>query len=281
FYLVAVFIQLMFTGNLSMKKTLIALAVAASAVVSGSAMASGWEQTGSGHPFEMGGTLTPVVKVSPWEVKTGNAVTNLNAAIQQGQISATVNVQQAIPVLGIRTRTADTFNGDTGISPQINYGGAVNVAGFSAGVTTLTLDVTDVNGGKIGTMSAPFIAGAGVSRDLDHIAYSAYVYENYDVSSFKGGLGVSEEQVFPDLSTVISRVGALDPEFTANFNNQNITSGRLWRSPGFDTPDVKYSAFYGAGIESGSEITLTFNEAASGNNVIAWKASLPVTVTYL
>ncbi|EGJ4498914.1 hypothetical protein INB87_004741, partial [Escherichia coli] len=66
-----------------MKKTLIALAVAASAAVSGSAMA--WTANGTGNSVELGGTLTPVEKVSPWEVKTGDAVTGLDAPIQKGQ----------------------------------------------------------------------------------------------------------------------------------------------------------------------------------------------------
>lgn len=265
-----------------MKKTLIALAVAASAVVSGSAMAAGWEQNGSGHSVEMGGTLTPVVKATPWEVKTGDAVTNLDAQVQKGQTSVTVSVNQAIPVLGIRTQTAGVFTGIAGISPQINYGGAVDVNGFSAGVTTLTLDVMDANGEKMGIMSAPFLAGAGVSRTgSDNNAFSAYVYDGYDVSSFKGGLGASSEQVLPDLATVISRVSALDSGFTANFNQQGLADDGTWRSTPFEETGTQYNGFYGSGIESGSEIAITLDTAVSGDGEIAWKASLPVTVSYM
>ncbi|ENK8257946.1 hypothetical protein AB4C84_004676, partial [Escherichia coli] len=47
-----------------MKKTLIALAVAASAAVSGSAMA--WTANGTGGSVDLGGTLTPVTKATPW-----------------------------------------------------------------------------------------------------------------------------------------------------------------------------------------------------------------------
>ncbi|EFI4648242.1 hypothetical protein IT027_001037 [Escherichia coli] len=265
-----------------MKKTLIALAVAASAVVSGSAMAAGWEQNGAGTDVVLGGTLKPVAKVTPWEVKTGDTVTNLNAQVQKGQTSVTVSVTKAIPVLGIRTHTADAFTGAPAIAPQVNYGGAINVNGFSAGVTTLTLNVTDANGKKIGTMSAPFLAGAGVSRTgSNKDAYSAYVYDGYKVSSFKGGLGASAEQVLPNLATVISRVGALDSGFTANFNQQGTNSGKTWRSTAFENKSTKYSGFYGSGIESGSKIAITLDTAVSGNGEIAWKASLPVTVTYM
>ncbi|EHQ9038531.1 hypothetical protein KI082_005268, partial [Escherichia coli] len=210
------------------------------------------------------------------------AVTGLDALIQKGQTSVTVRVGKAIPVLGIRTHTADAFTGIPGVAPQINYGGAINLNGFSAGVTTLTLNVTDADGKKIGTMSAPFLAGAGVSRTGgNRDSYSAYVYDGYKVSSFKGGLAASEEQILPDLATVISRVGALDSGFTANFNIQGVNSGKTWRSPGFENLSTKYSGFYGSGIESGSEITITLDKAVSGDGEIAWKASLPVTVTYL
>ncbi|EOK2317588.1 hypothetical protein ACXAQL_004570 [Escherichia coli] len=68
-----------------MKKTFIALVVAASAAVSVSAMAAGWEQNGSGGSVDMSGTLTPVEKVTPWEVKVGDAVTGLDAQIQKDQ----------------------------------------------------------------------------------------------------------------------------------------------------------------------------------------------------
>ncbi|ENQ3089013.1 hypothetical protein ACEOWF_003310 [Escherichia coli] len=263
-----------------MKKTLIALAVAASAVVSGSAMA--WTANGTGNSVELGGTLTPVEKVTPWEVKTGAAVTNLDAQVQKGQTSVTVRVKQAIPVLGIRTQTADVFTGTNEISPQINYGGAINVNGFSAGVTTLTLNVTDASGKKMGTMSVPFLAGAGVSRTgKNNDAFSAYVYDGYGVTSFKGGLGASEEQVLPNLATVISRVGALDSEFTANFNQQGLVSGDVWRATPFEDTETQYSGFYGSGIESGSGIAIALDTAVSGDGEIAWKASLPVTVSYM
>ncbi|EHQ9038591.1 hypothetical protein KI082_005335, partial [Escherichia coli] len=210
------------------------------------------------------------------------AVTGLDAPIQKGQTSVTVRVGKAIPVLGIRTHTTDAFTGIPGISPQISYGGAINVNGFSAGVTTLTLNVTDTDGKKIGTMSAPFLAGAGVSRmGGNDDRYSAYVYDGYEVSSFKGGLGASEEQVLLDLATVMSRVGALDSEFTANFNDQGAHGGGRWRSTAFENKSTRYSGFYGSGIESGSNLTITLDKAVSGDGDIAWKASLPVTVTYL
>ncbi|MBJ4431454.1 hypothetical protein JGE53_19990 [Salmonella enterica subsp. enterica serovar Give] len=101
-----------------MKKTLIALAVAASAVVSGSAMA--WTQTGTGGSLELGGTLTPQDKVTPWEVAVGAANTNLNTDIAKGERIVDIPVNKPIPVLGIRTISTTPFKGVNGISPQID-----------------------------------------------------------------------------------------------------------------------------------------------------------------
>ena len=70
-----------------MKKTLIALAVAASAAVSGTSMAAvgEWTPGGEGGSFEMRGTLVVAgADANPWEVKVGDAVTGLDAQIQEG-----------------------------------------------------------------------------------------------------------------------------------------------------------------------------------------------------
>lgn len=107
-----------------MKKTLIALAVAASAAVSGSAMA--WTANGSGGSVNLGGALTPVEKLTPWEVKVGAAVNGLNGSIQKGATTVEIPANQNIPVLAIRNNAV--FNGQSGIVPAINYGGAINTA---------------------------------------------------------------------------------------------------------------------------------------------------------
>ncbi|MWN89069.1 hypothetical protein GQN24_29560, partial [Escherichia coli] len=98
-----------------MKKTLIALAVAASAAVSGSAMA--WTANGTGGSVDLGGTLTPVNVITPWEVKVGAAVNGLDASIRKGDTGADIPVKKAISVLGIRTIKSAVFTGQQGISP--------------------------------------------------------------------------------------------------------------------------------------------------------------------
>ncbi|HCN3199283.1 TPA: hypothetical protein N6S16_003260 [Escherichia coli] len=260
-----------------MKKTLIALAVAASAAVSGSAMATGWEQNGTGSSVDLGGTLTPADVVTPWEVKVGAAVNGLDADIRKGDTKVDIPVKKAIPVLGIRTINATAFVGQSGIVPQINYGGAVDLSGFNSGVTTVTLDIAGNDGAKIGKMSADFLAAAGISRTgVDNDSYSAYAYE---MRGFTGGLGDSSEKVLPNLAEVLTRVNALDSEISANFDKQGQKDVGTWRSSLFERGDSAYSAFYGSGIEQGKTIKITLDTPAGADEIV-WKASLPVTVSY-
>ncbi|MEF6061304.1 hypothetical protein U9954_01880 [Escherichia coli] len=203
-----------------MKKTLIALAVAASAVVSCSAMASGWGQNGNGTSVVIGGTLTPVAKVTPWEVKTGDAVTNLDAQVQKGQTSVTVNVNEAIPVLGIRNADVNGFTGGEGIKPQISYNNAVDINGFNNGVTTVTLSVRDVSGSAIGTMTAPFSAAAlssWLTSDGSETGSKAlYAADNSD--AFYGGLGENAAAVRNN--EALGLISALSSDFVTKWKQQ-------------------------------------------------------------
>ncbi|EFU6027914.1 hypothetical protein HT426_003380 [Escherichia coli] len=259
-----------------MKKTLIALAVAASAVVSCSAMASGWGQ-GSNGSVEIGGTLTPVAKGTPWEVKTGDAVTNLDAQVKKGQKSVTVNVNEAIPVLGIRNADVNGFTGREGIKPQISYNNAVDINGFDNGVTKVTLSVQDVSGSAIGTMTAPFFAAA-VSSWSGSAGGHKSLYADQNTGSFYGGLGKKLSATL-HYQGCLDLIGALSSDFLAKWKEQGSLAGG---SPElFDASNATYFGAYGAGIKKGKTITITLNNAVANDDQIQWKASLPVTVTYM
>ena len=260
-----------------MKKTLIALAVAASAVVSCSAMASGWEQNGAGHSVELGGTLTPVAKEVPWEVKTGDAVTNLDAQVKKGQKSVTVNVNEAIPVLGIRNADVNGFTGREGIKPQISYNNAVDINGFDNGVTTVTLSVQNVSGSAIGTMTAPFSAAAVSSWSGSARGYKT-LYAVQDTDSFYGGLGKKSGAV-RNYNGALELITALSSDFVAKWKQQGEYVGAGTES--FNDSNATFFGVYGAGIEKGETITIKLNDAVANDDRIQWKASLPVTVTYM
>lgn len=259
-----------------MKKTLIALAVAASAAVSGSAMA--WTANGTGGSVNLGGTLTPTDVVTPWEVKTGDAVTGLNAQIKKGQKTVDIAVNKAIPVLGIRTVAAGkAFQGQPGIAPQISYGAAVDLNAFKAGVTTVNMEVRDEQDRVIGGLVAPFFAGAEASQKGGRENYKFFLYASSAGDAFFGGLPKSSDGATNDIST---KLNAISSEFTAHYTTQNVEEySHTYGRTSFQATGATYSAYYGSGIRSGDTLVITLNQAAA-SDAIAWKASLPVTVSY-
>ncbi|HGA9173122.1 TPA: hypothetical protein ACITTV_000844 [Salmonella enterica subsp. enterica serovar Saintpaul] len=256
-----------------MKKTLIALAVAASAAVSGSAMA--WTANGTGGSVDLGGTLTPVEKVTPWEVKVGDAVSGLDAQIQKGQKEVSIAVNKAIPVLGIRTQTTAAFHGQPGISPQIDYGNAVNVDAFENGRAPVTLEVKNNTNAKIGTLTTSLGASALMSYKAPD--YNGYNHRYADTAgqAFFGGLPKNAANA-PDANIAVN----VFPDIDAHFTYQDAEYKSVEPSVDFTNTEATYSAYYGAGVEQGNTIKITLDQAASGDAPVQWKASLPVTVTY-
>ncbi|MGS5326498.1 F4 family fimbrial subunit [Escherichia coli] len=261
-----------------MKKTLIALAVAASAVVSGSAMA--WTANGSGGTLNMGGVLTPLAHVTPWEVMVGDAVTGLDADIQKGQRTVDIFLNKAIPVLGIRAQDATgTFPGRQGISPQISYGDAVGVDAFSGGRAPLTLEIKNASNVKFGTLTSVLASGSEVSWNSPSSSGKFVAFASKAGDGFFGGLGKTRDAV---ASSSWGLVKSISPEFVAKYNDQKAPLDKeKIKTENFSKTEVKYSAFYGSGIEVGSLVTITLDQAASGDAPIQWKASLPVTVIYM
>ena len=250
-----------------MKKTLIALAVAASAAVSGSAMA--WTANGTGGSVNLGGTLTPVEKVTPWEVKVGDAVTGLDAQIQKGQKVVNISVDKTIPILGIRS-IKNVFKGVSGVSPQIDYHGAVDAAKFTGGYVPLTLDVKDNHDAKIGTLTSTLGASADLSVNEGASSnHYFYVQARNPGDVFYGGLGT----IMPE-QNIAAKVF---PGIGEHYDNQDGT----YLAPTNATikPDILYSGYYGSGIPQGHTIKITLDNPA-GADQIAWKATLPVTVSY-
>ncbi|HFD2631817.1 TPA: hypothetical protein ACF2XS_004887 [Escherichia coli] len=253
-----------------MKKTLIALAVAASAAVSGSAMA--WTQNGTGSSVDLGGTLTPADVITPWEVKVGAGVNDLNANIRKGDTKVDIPVKNVISVLGIRS--IKSFKGQGGIAPTIDYHGAIDISKFSNNTTGLTLDVNDAKGQKIGKLNATLSAMGRLSRvGIDDANLTLYAAG--DGHAFFGGLsdkinGVNDgdlglpDRVFPESGDLYSgQAVAYTGKGYAHVSNTSAT----------------YSAYYGSGIEQGQSIKITLDTPA-GADAIDWNASLPVTVSY-
>ncbi|EAZ4877598.1 hypothetical protein CBX33_16600 [Salmonella enterica] len=258
-----------------MKKTLIALAVAASAVVSGSAMAA-WTANATGGNLEIGGTLTPVEKVTPWEVKTGAAVTGLDANIQKGQKVVDVVVNKAIPFLGIRTIQSTPFPGQQGVSPQIDFGKFINVDAFENGRAPVTLEVKGADDAKIGSLTTTMGASALTSIKNTKGGWNGFnhIFSSSVGGGFFGGLPKSKEKT-PDENIAFS----IMPEVAEHYTDQGVNYSEIGEATTFSNVDATYSGYYAAGIESGKIIKITLDQPAT-SDAITWKASLPVSVTY-
>ena len=264
-----------------MKKTLIALAVAASAAVSGSAMA--WTANGTGGSVDMGGTLTPEEVGTPWSVYTGPAVTDLDALVQKGQSTVNVSVSKTIPVLGIRVTEATMFQGGAGITPQIDYKGSIDIEKFATGVAPLTLELKSANDDSvIGSLTGSLTAAAimsysnSSSTDINKITGSRGVYASTAGHAFYGGLSVKNNQLVSG-GTTWDRMASIIPDVVDHF--PRLTPSQ-YASQAFDSTSSTFNAAYASGIEAGTSLVLSLNEPVE-SDAITWKASLPVTVTYM
>lgn len=257
-----------------MKKTLIALAVAASAVVSGSAMA--WTANGTGSSVELGGTLTPVEKITPWEVKTGAAVTGLDADVTRGQNVVNIALKANIPVLGIRNNSHDGFRGQSGIDPQISYGGKVDIDSMKNGAANLALDVTS-SGQKIGTLSAEMRVASQASNGADS---NVMLFAPTAGDGFFGGIAKNEAGVWNGIGAY-SWATTVFPGIADTWSDGGISFSGGTGVFNFDADHAIYHAYYASGIDKGRTITITLDQGVAGDTQIQWNASLPVTVTYM
>lgn len=264
-----------------MKKTMIALALATTAV-SGSAMA--WTAGGTGGNVELGGSIQVTPYDTPWEVMVGASQTGLDAHITKGVSAVVIPVPKAIPVLGIRTATKEAFKGAPGITPHIDYKGAVNLGALKAGITTLSLPVMDADnpGTQIGNMSVKFAAAGKVSLkpvDGSHSKQSD-IYEivgsSEASSAFAGGVARFAAGAAADAAVLVN---SILPSATENFTTQGLTKPNKVGSIAVNEPGWYYSGYYGAGIPAGSDIKLTLTAPAT-NDAIKWKASMPITISY-
>ncbi|WP_097509722.1 fimbrial protein [Escherichia coli] len=268
-----------------MKKTLIALVVAASAAVSGSAMA--WTPNGTGGTVHLGGTLTSSSSCpTPWEVLVDGTLHTLDSPIEERTSVVHIPVEQSILFLGIRTQQNTGFYGASGISPQINYGGKVDLSSAVKGKGTLTLEVQNQQSEKIGTLVAPYTAVGIVSFKPKTSSPRTYSVMGSSVqgSMFYRGLPTSRSTAVQDGKEAELLIGKLSSQLLDNFNNlgttQYETMSSIVSNDDLSNPDHLFSGAYGAGINAGENITINLDSPVNPGETIKWKASLPVIVTY-
>ncbi|EED3234570.1 hypothetical protein QH89_001171 [Salmonella enterica subsp. enterica] len=255
-----------------MKKTLIALAVAASAVVSGSAMAA-WIANGGGGQVEIGGSLTPVTKATPWETAVGAAVTNLNGQVQKNDTKLEITVPKTLPILAIRS-TAQ-FTGRAGIVPTIKYGWIGDDWNNSS--VTASAAVRNEAGQVIGKAVFPLTAqGIVAAAKLDGSRPYQRLMAANEGQGYFGGLPTAPSSI-ADVRSVIFEGW---PDIANNFViPEGASMGNPW-SETFSESDWKFSSYYGSVIAKNSIVKMTMNAPVSADASFKWKIGLPATVTY-
>ncbi|HAN4552862.1 TPA: F41 fimbrial protein [Escherichia coli] len=287
-----------------MKKTLIALAVAASAVVSGSAMAAlgGWTEDQPGGNIDFGGTITrPAGEVKwLWAVGEGfDSYQNLTSDLVDGGKRLNVAVQQDMPLLAAKMKEAV-------IKPILGIGAIPKVTFSSFDSTPIAVNFIDEShatmevkvknkdkGDLIGNITIPFEYGAsGTVKDLDESDAG-----KVNASSFwTGGTGTMfEGLVKPDVKAESSQAlkwngVTVDDIYAA----MKAVGGDKISGPGeiagswVNMSDLSHGNYtrdnyaryftYGAGIPSGNNLSVVFDNPVT--QTTEWLAPITVTVIY-
>ncbi|HEA6326521.1 TPA: hypothetical protein RXG71_005008 [Escherichia coli] len=283
-----------------MKKTLIALTVITSTVVSCSAMAAlgGWSENTPGN-IEFGGTITrPSAVKWLWAIGEGfDSFTNLTSDLQNDGKTLNLSIAQDMPLLAAKMNEA-TVDPIIGAIPTVTFSSydstPVNVTFTDASHASMTVKVKDgTNGSEIGNITIPFEYGVSASANMLDGSDNGVV----EAASFmSGGAGTMFAGIVkPD--TVISASGALKwngltvsdiysaikavggdkittvGSVVSGFVNMSNTSNNNYVGTNY----ARYFS-YGAGIPSGSELTVAFNSSITTNT--QWQAPLTITVSY-
>ncbi|EKQ3378485.1 fimbrial protein [Escherichia coli] len=262
-----------------MKKTLIALAVAASAAVSGSAMA--WQTGDFDSSVDIGGSITQIKPSWKWQI--GNASTNpIDLKVEDATQSGSDNVWSNIGgkaftiLLG---RTVSEYAGvNTGMAPVITYGGdgfSISNPVDAAPIVKLTATGKS-DPSKVGTFqfNMSMFALQAMQRSNGQYAYRSIidVSKAYGNGYFQNAGYIKTLTATQMKDAVTSALGGdmitIEPSST-EFGNGSPSE---FNSLGFQHIQGAYASEYVA--NSG---TLTFPKDATPTD---WKATLKVTVSY-
>lgn len=261
-----------------MKKTLIAIALVTT-VVSGAAQA--WTANGIGGTMEFTGSLTPQEVKNPWEVKMGENVANLDGSVKPDARQVDIILNKSIPVLAIRTIEKKAFTDALGISPVINFNGAINTDDFSESKVPFVVDVVNADkpDEKLGTLTTTLSAGAyGTANHPAYAKAAIYALSAESSGPFYGGLPRTSAKA---TWLVLNVINSIFPEALDNMDMQgrlmteNVDAKGSWV---FRGEPYTYSAAYVSGFASGEMLSIALDAPATAN--MKWKASIPVTVSY-
>ncbi|HHI3000355.1 fimbrial protein [Escherichia coli] len=278
-----------------MKKTLIALAVAASAV---SGMAHAWTNGDFNGSVDIGGNIVADNFGQKWSWAVGssiNSFSNKLTDLTENGKKLTITVQGNKPIL--LGKTNEAF-----VAPSVGGWGAIPLIAFTdyegqavtlqnpanetdKGLAFFVLPMKDATGSKVGSVKVnASYAGAVVEKTSDSTAnlFSAYGCKLNCI--FDGGLPVnvpnSELQsgvAAAERTALFGSLGKNDlvAQYQAVVPGATVSDGT---GPEFSSMRLLASAAYALGIADGQTIEATFNQAVTAGT--QWSAPLNVAVTY-
>ena len=280
-----------------MKKTLIALAVAASAAVSGSAMAGlgNFDAGNTTGTVKFAGTITqPTVKNS-WLWALGEGYDNFShttSDLTESGTKLTVTATDAMPLLV--GKVTDAFEGAPDMAPQIQFsdvnGSITPVWDTSStdGSGTMTLAVRDGQQQDIGAMTLNVNSGAvaswGNTNGIGNISTLALSGASSS-TAFHNVIGhITQKSVTNKMFTSFG-APTIDDLLTqlkskpgmagmTGGGDENLSSG----DTSFSSSSKYYTGAYALGISAGKTFEIKFNKSVTTDT--QWEAPLNVLVTY-
>lgn len=272
-----------------MKKTLIALAITASAV---SGMAHAWTNSDFNGEVDFGGTITPDKSGWVWTVGQGyDHFTNKISDLTNSGKKLTIPAKQNMPLLLGKTTAA--FLGGPGLAPQIAFsdskGRITPVWASDNAEGTMTLTVSDADQKEIGTVTLDVKAIAPAAwAKVDKSSSISVRYLDNTAGALVGATGMfGETPHFAPVATILDAFGAptlkeLQDQVKAYPGLSDIAydTSDLIASSSDDFTDAAwaYAAFYVLGIPNGKSIVVDFNSPITSE--IQWKAPLMMQVSY-
>lgn len=279
-----------------MKKTLIALAVAASAV---SGMAHAWTNGDFNGSVDIGGSITADDYRQKWSWAVGsdiNGFSNALTDLTEGGTKLTITVNSDKPILLGKTNEAFAAPTRSGVGaiPHIKLTDSDgNTVAFQPGSDqhqgmgyfVLPLKEKDTQS-KIGTIkvNTTYAGVAAVANQTEGHMTSLY---GRDYAIFYGGLanGYSEVSKGSDAANITGHFGSLSNTDMLT-QIQKVHSGvtELSSRDSSGTENMYYgdgsvvSAAYAMGIANGQTLEATFDQAVTKST--QWSAPLNVAVTY-
>lgn len=280
-----------------MKKTLIALAVAASAAVSGTAMAAlgSFDAGNVNNTVDFGGSIVPGNN-NKWVWAVGQGYGDFSHKTydmsDKGK-KLTIFASENMPLLV--GKVTEAFKGAVGLAPQIQFSDSKGVItpvwAAAHGEGTLTLTVNNASQEEIGTLTLNVNAVApAVWAKLDRTSDILGRYLENVNNAFTDATGAFGDAVsFAEADSITTAFGAptvqeIQDQIRAYPGLSNVgydVSGVLSASGDDFTDDTwAYAVSYALGVLNGKTLELNLNSPVNFSAETNWKASLTMQISY-